>query len=637
MPLLRLEEISLAYDHIPLLAHVNFEIDDGERVCLVGRNGAGKTTLLRVITGAVVPDEGDVWLKSTLRVAHLEQEVLPDTDQTIFEVVAGGLGELGNLLTEYHQLTHRADALDRAGLRGLAQLQARIETLGGWNTNQRVATVLTRLSLSGDKRVSDCSGGIRRQVMLARALVCEPDLLLLDEPTNHLDINAILWLEGYLANFPGALIFITHDRSFLRRLATRIVELDRGKLRSFPGNYDTYLRKKDELLEIEERAIVKFDKKLAEEEAWIRQGIKARRTRNEGRVRALHTLRREKAQRLEAQNKARFAIDAGNLSGKLVIDVRRVSFRYDERWIVRDWSARILRGERVGVLGPNGSGKSTLLKLILGELKPTSGEVVLGTRLQVAYFDQHRRMLDMEKTVRENMSDSDYVTVKGRARHVIGYLKDFLFTSERIGAPVKSLSGGERNRLLLAKIFTRSANMIVLDEPTNDLDVNTLELLEDLLADYEGTLLLVSHDRTFLDNIVTSTLVFEGDAKFVEYAGGYEDWERYQRPIPALAEAQKAVKVIRQATPAKSDANGRAHKLTYKEQRERENLPVKIEALEAEQSELHKLMGEPDFYRQPGEKIAASMDRLKKVKRELEDCYERWQFLESLAKGPELQ
>ena len=637
MPLLRLEEISLAYDHIPLLAHVNFEIDDGERVCLVGRNGAGKTTLLRVITGAVVPDEGDLWLKSTLRVAHLEQEVLPDTDQTIFEVVAGGLGQLGNLLTEYHQLTHRADALDRAGLRGLAHLQARIETLGGWNTNQRVATVLTRLSLSGDKRVSDCSGGIRRQVMLARALVCEPDLLLLDEPTNHLDINAILWLEGYLANFPGALIFITHDRSFLRRLATRIVELDRGKLRSFPGNYDTYLRKKDELLEIEERAIAKFDKKLAEEEAWIRQGIKARRTRNEGRVRALHTLRREKAQRLEAQNKARFAIDAGNLSGKLVIDVRRVSFRYDERWIVRDWSARILRGERVGVLGPNGSGKSTLLKLILGELKPTSGEVVLGTRLQVAYFDQHRRMLDMEKTVRENMSDSDYVTVKGRARHVIGYLKDFLFTSERIGAPVKSLSGGERNRLLLAKIFTRSANMIVLDEPTNDLDVDTLELLEDLLADYEGTLLLVSHDRTFLDNIVTSTLVFEGDAKFVEYAGGYEDWERYQRPIPALAEAQKAVKVIRQATPAKSDASGRAHKLTYKEQRERENLPVKIEALEAEQSELHKLMGEPDFYRQPGEKIAASMDRLKKVKRELEDCYERWQFLESLAKGPELQ
>lgn len=633
MPLLRLEEISLAYGHIPLLASVNFQIDDGERVCLVGRNGAGKTTLLRVITGAVTPDKGDIWRKDTLRVAHLEQEVPPDTDQTIFEVVAGGLGELGSLLTEYHQRTLQADALDRAALHGLAQLQTRIETLGGWNINQKVATVLTRLNLPGDKRLSDCSGGIRRQVMLARALVCEPDLLLLDEPTNHLDINAIIWLESYLVDFQGALIFITHDRSFVRRLATRIVELDRGKLISFPGNYDAYLRKKDELLEIEERAIAKFDKKLAEEEAWIRRGIKARRTRNEGRVRALHALRREKAQRLESQNKARFGIDAGTLSGKLVVDVRRVSFCYDEHWIVRDWSVRILRGERVGVLGPNGSGKSTLLKLILGELKPTSGEVVLGTRLQVAYFDQHRRMLDLEKTVHENMSDSDYVIVKGRSRHVIGYLKDFLFAPERIDSPVKSLSGGERNRLLLAKIFTRSANMIVLDEPTNDLDVDTLELLEDLLADYEGTLLLVSHDRTFLDNVVTSTLVFEGDGKFGEYAGGYEDWQRYQRPIPVLAEAQKAVKISPQATAEKDKLIDTPRKLTYKEQRERQSLPDRIEALEAEQDKLHKLMGEADFYRQPGDKIAASIERLETVKRELEDCYERWQFLESVAKG----
>ena len=633
MPLLRLEEISLAYGHIPLLARVNFQIDDGERVCLVGRNGAGKTTLLRVITGAAAPDEGDIWLQDTLRVAHLEQEVPPDNDQTIFEVVAGGLGELGSLLTEYHQKTLQADGLDRAALRGLAQLQTRIETLGGWNIDQKVATVLTRLSLPGGKPLSDCSGGIRRQVMLARALVCEPDLLLLDEPTNHLDINAIIWLESYLVNFPGALIFITHDRSFVRRLATRIVELDRGKLLSFPGDYDTYLGKKDELLEIEERAVAKFDKKLAEEEAWIRQGIKARRTRNEGRVRALHVLRREKAQRLEAQNKARFGIDPANLSGKLVVDVRRVSFRYDEDWIVRDWSVRILRGERVGVLGPNGSGKSTLLKLILGELKPTSGEVVLGTRLQVVYFDQHRRMLDLDKTVRENMGDSDYVTVKGRSRHVIGYLKDFLFAPERIDSPVKALSGGERNRLLLAKIFTRSANMIVLDEPTNDLDVDTLELLEDLLADYEGTLLLVSHDRTFLDNVVTSTLVFEGDGKFGEYAGGYEDWERYQRPIPAFAEAQKAVKVNPQGTAEKDKSIGTARKLTYKEQRERQNLPDRIEALEAEQGELHKLMSEADFYRQPGDKIAASMERLEMVKRELEACYERWQFLESVAKN----
>ena len=633
MSLLRLEKISLAYGHIPLLARVDFQVDVGERVCLVGRNGTGKTTLLRVITGAAVPDEGEIWRMETLRIAHLEQEVPPDTDQKVFEVVAGGLGELGNLLTQYHQMTHQASTLDGAALHGLAQMQARIETLGGWNINQKVETVLTRLSLPGDKRLSDCSGGIRRQVMLARALVCEPDLLLLDEPTNHLDINAITWLESYLLGFRGALVFITHDRTFVRRLATRIVELDRGKLTSFSGNFDAYLRKKDELLEIEERALAKFDKKLAEEEAWIRQGIKARRTRNEGRVRVLQSLRREKAQRLDAQGKARFGIDAGNLSGKLVADVRRVSFRYGGNWIIRDWSTRILRGERVGILGPNGSGKSTLLKLILGELEPTSGEVVSGTRLQVAYFDQHRRMLNLDKTVRENMSDSDYVTVKGRSRHVIGYLKDFLFAPERIDSPVRALSGGERNRLLLAKIFTRSVNMIVLDEPTNDLDVDTLELLEDLLADYEGTLLLVSHDRTFLDNVVTSTLVYEGDGKFGEYAGGYEDWERYQRPIPtAPAEPQKAAKEHPQ-TAVKETRSDRQRKLSYKEQRERETLPEKIEALETEQANLHRLMGDANFYRQPGDKIATTMERLDIVKRELEACYERWQVLESVAAG----
>jgi ATP-binding cassette subfamily F protein uup len=632
MPLLRLEDISLAYGHIPLLARVDFQIDAGERVCLVGRNGAGKTTLLRVVTGAVAPDEGEIWRMDTLRIAHLEQEVPPDTDQTIFEVVACGLGELGTLLTEYHQMTHRANVPDHETLNGLGQLHSRIDTLGGWNINQKVETVLTRLSLPGDKRLSDCSGGIRRQVMLARALVCEPDLLLLDEPTNHLDINAITWLESYLLTYQRALIFITHDRTFVRRLATRIVELDRGKLTSFPGNLDAYLRKKDELLEIEERASAKFDKKLAEEEAWIRQGIKARRTRNEGRVRALQALRRDKAQRLEAQGKARFGIDAGNASGKLVVDVRRVSFRYAEHWIIRDCSTRILRGERVGILGPNGSGKSTLLKLILGELQPTSGEVVLGTRLHVAYFDQHRRLLDPEKTVRDNLSDSDYVTVKGRARHVIGYLKDFLFAPERIDSPVKALSGGERNRLLLAKIFTRSANMIVLDEPTNDLDVDTLELLEDLLTDYEGTLLLVSHDRTFLDNVVTSTLVFEGNGKFGEYAGGYEDWERYQRSIPAPVEPHREARETSRVAAVK-ELNDKPRKLTFKEQRERETLPDKIEALEAEQAELHKLMGEADFYRQPGDKIAATMERLETVKRELEACYQRWQSLETVAAG----
>src|SRR6266550_1882898 len=630
MFLLRFDDVSLAYGHLPLLAHVDFQIEPGERVCLVGRNGAGKSTLLRLITGAALPDDGEIWRRDALRIAHLEQEVPPDTDQTVFEVVAAGLGELGTLLTEYHRLTQHALAAEPSFLERMARLHARIDMLDGWNINQKVETVLSRLGLPADQSLADCSGGTRRQVMLARALVSEPDLLLLDEPTNHLDINAITWLEEYLLSYKGAVMFITHDRTFVRRLATRIVELDRGCLTSFPGDFDAYLQKKDERLDIEERALAKVDKKLAEEEAWIRQGIKARRTRNEGRVRALQTLRREKAERLEGQGKARFSLDAGALSGKLVVDVRRVNFGYDDKVIVRDFSTRILRGERIGIIGPNGSGKSTLLKLILGELKPSSGEVVLGTRLQLAYFDQHRRLLDSEKTVRENMSDSDYVTVRGRSRHVIGYLKDFLFPPERIDSPVKALSGGERNRLLLAKIFTQSANMMVLDEPTNDLDVDTLELLEDLLAEYEGTLLLVSHDRTFLDNVVTSTLVFEGEGKFNEYAGGYEDWERYQRQIPEPS-AQTQKRAIAQSTPAIIVSRAdKPRKLGYKERRELEALPGKIESLEAEQLELHALMGDAGFYRQPSEKITATIQRLEAVKSELEGAYQRWQELESL-------
>ena len=568
----------------------------------------------------------------TLRVAHLEQEVPPDTDQTIFEVIAGGIGELGTLLTEYHNLTLHDGLAQRESLRALAELQGRIEMLDGWNINQKVETVLTRLNLPEDKRLVDCSGGTRRQVMLARALVSEPGLLLLDEPTNHLDINAITWLEKYLLSYNGAVMFITHDRTFVRRLATRIVELDRGRLVSFPGDFAAYLRKKDEMLEIEERANAKFDKKLAEEETWIRRGIKARRTRNEGRVRALQAMRDEKTQRLEAQGTARFGIDTGALSGRLVVDVRQVNFRFGEEPIIRDLSTRILRGDRVGIIGPNGSGKSTLLRLILGELEPSSGEVVLGTKLQVAYFDQHRRTLDVEKTVRENMSDSDYVTVRGRSRHVIGYLKDFLFPPERIDSPVKALSGGERNRLLLAKIFTQSANMMVLDEPTNDLDVDTLELLEELLAEYEGTLLLVSHDRTFLDNVVTSTLVFEGEGRFREYAGGYEDWERYQRSIPEVpiqvAKRSSAPVISDQPEIKPSD---KPRKLSYKERRELEALPAKIETLETEQAELHERMGDAAFYRQPSDKITSTIERLEVVKRELEESYERWQTLESIA------
>lgn len=634
MPLLRLDKISLAYGHLPLLFHVDFQIDAGERVCLVGRNGAGKTTLFRVITGTAVPDEGEVWRAETLRVAHLEQEVPPDTEQTIFEVVAGGLGEIGALLTEYHNAGDGAEAAGRASLQRLAQLQARIEAGGGWNINRKVETVLTRLNLPRAVRLADCSGGTRRQVMLARALVSEPDLLLLDEPTNHLDINAITWLEKFLLNFNGAVMFITHDRTFARRLATRIIELDRGRLSSFPGDFDAYFKRKDDLLEIEERASAKFDKKLGEEEAWIRRGVKARRTRNEGRVRALQAMRREKAQRLEAQGKARFGIGVGIQSGRLVVDVRRVSFCYGDQMIIRDLSTRIQRGDRVGIVGPNGSGKSTLLKLVLGELTPTSGDVVLGTRLQLAYFDQHRRILDPEKTVRENLSDSDYVTVRGRSRHVIGYLKDFLFSPLRIDSPVQALSGGERNRLLLAKIFTQSANMLVLDEPTNDLDVDTLELLEELLAEYEGTLLLVSHDRTFLDNVVTSTLVFEGDGRFNEYAGGYDDWERYQRQIPdAGAQARKRAPAPSPSTRAEAKQEGKTRKLTYKEQRELEVLPGKIESLEEEQAGIQARMGDADFYRQASDEISAAVRRLEAVRQELEACYRRWQELETVGAG----
>ncbi|HXK29354.1 MAG TPA: ATP-binding cassette domain-containing protein, partial [Candidatus Binatia bacterium] len=441
MTLLRFDNVSKAYGHLPLLAHVDFQIEPGERVCLVGRNGTGKTTLLRLITGAALPDEGEIWRLDTLRVAHLEQEVPADTEQTVFESVAAGFGELGSLLAEYHQATRRAGGAEPATLARLAQLHGRIDALDGWNTNQKVETVLTRLSLPADKALIDCSGGTRRQVMLARALVSEPDLLLLDEPTNHLDISAITWLEKYLLNHRAALIFITHDRTFIRHLATRIVELDRGRLISFPGDFDGYLHKKDELLDIEIHAMAKFDKKLAEEEAWIRRGIKARRTRNEGRVRALQALRQEHAQRISVQGRAHFNIDAGETSGKLVVDLRRVSFGYGQDLVIRDLSTRIMRGDRVGIIGPNGSGKSTLLKLILGELMPSGGQVVMGTRLQLAYFDQHRRILDPEKTVRENLTDSNTVTVRGRSRHVIGYLKDFLFPPQRIDSPVQALSG----------------------------------------------------------------------------------------------------------------------------------------------------------------------------------------------------
>jgi ATP-binding cassette subfamily F protein uup len=623
MPILTLNNISLAYGHDPLLTNVNLRVNRGERVCLVGRNGTGKSTLFRLLSGAAQADEGEIWYRDTLRISHLQQEVPEDTQNTIYDVVAAGLGELGKLLSEYHNAVHHP-AL--RGLHTISELQQSIDFLDGWNVSQKVETVLSRLNLPSDKNIAECSGGIRRRVMLAQALVSDPDVLLLDEPTNHMDIASITWLEEMLLGFQGALIFITHDRTLLRHLATRIIELDRGTLSSFPGDYDHYLRKKQQMLDAEEQANAKFDKKLAENEVWIRQGIKARRTRNEGRVRHLQDMRRQRSERINQQSKVNLEVDKGNVSGKIVVELRDVSFHYGEHCIVKDFSTRIMRGDRVGIIGPNGSGKSTLLKLLLSELKPDAGWAVSGTKLQTAYYDQQRAQLDLELSVRENISaGSDQVTIGGRSRHIVSYMKDFLFPPERINSPVKSLSGGERNRLLLARIFTQPANMLVLDEPTNDLDVETLELLEELLSEYDGTLLLVSHDRTFLDRVVTSTIVFEGEGKVKEYVGGYEDWIRQRSPGSSASKSSaenkqedKPVRVVKQRT-----------KLAYKEQRELSALPEIIEKLEAEKQHIEVLISGSNFYKQEKESITSTLEQLQKLQKELEVAYERWAYLDS--------
>ncbi|MDH5190851.1 MAG: ATP-binding cassette domain-containing protein [Gammaproteobacteria bacterium] len=626
MPLLTLTDICLAYGHHPLLDKVNFQIDAGERVCLVGRNGTGKSTLFRVITKDAEPDEGEIWRKDGLRISHLLQEVPADNTHTIFEVVAHGLGEMGDLLTDYHNAVHHVGA-NEVPLSALADLQHKIEVNDGWNLNQKIETILTKLDLPEDKQLKDCSGGVRRRVMLAQALVSEPELLLLDEPTNHMDISAITWLEEFLKAYKGALIFITHDRTFLKNLATRIIELDRGQLTSWPCNYERYLEKKEEQLAHEERTNAKFDKKLAEHEAWIRKGIKARRTRNEGKVRRLQEMRKQRSQRISQQGRVSLNVDEGEQSGKRVVDLQHINFKYDESTIIKDFSTRIMRGDRIGIMGPNGCGKSTLLKIILGEIKPHSGDVITGTKLEIAYFDQQRDILNPEKTVRENISEgSDYVNVRGKNRHVIGYLKSFLFPPERIDSPVKILSGGERNRLLLARLFTKPANMMVLDEPTNDLDVDTLELLEDLLEEYEGTLLLVSHDRAFLDNVVTSTIVFEGNGKFEEYVGGYEDMLR-QRITPMPTEnnlkIRKKEQVYEQPKQSKK-------KLSYKETRELEKLPTLIEKLETEQNELQKKISSSEFYQQEKNTITETLERIEEVNSELEHAFQRWEYLDNI-------
>jgi len=647
MSLLSLRSVSLSYGHPPLLDGVDLELMPAERVCLIGRNGTGKSTLLKIIDGEIQPDSGSVWRSDGLRVARLAQEAPLGDEHRVLDVVAGGLGELGRLVAEYHHLSHRlakdgASASER-DLARLATVQQRLEADNGWEIEQRAERVISCLGLDGEAVYATLSGGLRRRVMLARALISEPDLLLLDEPTNHLDIETIEWLEGLILGFQGSLLFITHDRRFLRNLATRILELDRGQLTDWPGDYDNYLRRRDERLHAEAKERERFDKRLAEEEVWIRQGIKARRTRNEGRVRALQAMREERRARREGLGQARLTLDGGERSGKLVVEAEAVTFSYQpdaaSTATIQGLSTLILRGDRVGIIGPNGAGKSTLLKLLLGQLRPDSGQIRLGTNLQIAYFDQLRAQLDPRLSVRDNVAGgSDKVEVGGRSLHVLSYLKEFLFAPDRAQQPVSALSGGERNRLLLAKLFTQPANLLVLDEPTNDLDAETLDLLEDLLGEFDGTLLLVSHDRDLLDNVVTSSLVLEGNGQVDEYVGGYSDWLRQRAEVgPASgSQAQSLQKQSKPESRAKGQARGSSAarskstgKLSYKDQRALEQLPQQIEALEAEIEQLHARLGDPALYQGASEEVAGVQARLAETEAELTGCYERWEALEA--------
>ncbi|MFT3898575.1 MAG: ATP-binding cassette domain-containing protein [Thermomonas sp.] len=622
MPLVSLQNVDYGVGGPLLLDGVELAIEPGERIALIGRNGAGKSTLLKLLSGELKPDDGEVRVEGGRRIARLEQEVPRDAAGSVFDVVAAGLGELGALLADYHHLVH-ADEVDTDAL---AAVQARIETAQGWALDRRVAETLERLQLDGDADFAALSGGMKRRVLLARALVSQPDLLLLDEPTNHLDIAAIDWLEGFLKQWNGALVFVTHDRRFLRALATRIVEIDRGEVTSWPGDWDNYLRRKQERANAEAQENARFDKLLAQEEAWIRQGIKARRTRDEGRVRRLKAMRAERAERRAQAGNVKMATAQAGESGKKVIEARSMSFAHGDHVLVREFHTTVLRGDRIGLIGPNGSGKTTLLKLLLGELAPQAGEVGQGTQLQVAYFDQYRATLREDWNAIENVAEGrESVTVGGKQKHVIGYLQDFLFTPERARAPITRLSGGERNRLLLAKLFAQPSNLLVMDEPTNDLDVETLELLEELLADYPGTLLLVSHDRDFLDNVVTSTLVMEGAGLIGEYVGGYSDWLR-QRSVPAEAVAPRP-----QPAPAAQSAvppQAARAKLSYKDARELEQLPLRIETLETELARMTAAMNEPAFYQRDAAAIGADNAALAALQDELDAAYARWAELE---------
>ncbi|MDN6180762.1 MAG: ATP-binding cassette domain-containing protein [Halomonas subglaciescola] len=637
MTLLRLEQLQLAYGTHVLLDKADLTIEKGERLALVGRNGTGKSTLLKLVSGEILPDDGVIWRAPGLKIGVLAQELPESSGMTIFDMVAQGLPEAGELLSEYHHLINDpAPDMNR-----MATLQTRIEAIDGWLFHQRIDVILTRLGLPPDAEMNALSGGWRRRVALARALVAEPDVLLLDEPTNHLDLDTIAWLEEQLLAFSGAVLLITHDRAFLSKLATHVLELDRGQLGRYPGNYEAYQERKQHELEVEARENAEFDKKLAQEETWIRQGIKARRTRNEGRVRALEQMRAERGQRRERQGTANLSVDRGERTGKRVVELKHLTHRFGDEAIIDDFNIEVQRGDRIGFLGRNGAGKTTLLKILLGELEPTEGSVHLGTNLNVAYFDQLRAGLEPEETVYNNVAQgSDRVSVGGKDRHVMSYLQDFLFTPERVRQPVKALSGGESNRLLLAKLFTQPANVLVLDEPTNDLDMETLELLEELLLDFDGTLLLVSHDRTFMDNVVTSVLAFEGEGQVREYVGGYTDWMRQGGtlpPAPWEGAARQQTEPTRAAAPAAAEKPAapakKSVKLSYKLQRELDSLPAAIERREQAVETLEETTGDPAFYQQPADRVATKLKELSDAQDALEAVMERWMELEAMTDG----
>ena len=626
MLLLRFKDIRLEFGEQVILRDAEFLIEPGERVCLIGRNGAGKSTTLKLIMGEIEADQGEIIPQAGMIVSQLRQNLPDAMDLPVRDVILSGLKDIDALLTDYKDMSSRD--LDKHGLAELETLHAKIDAHDGWQIDQRVDATMTDLNLPADKKMSELSGGWRRRVALARALVQKPDLLLLDEPTNHLDIATIKWLEDRIYSYPGAVLFITHDRAFLQRLATRIVEIDRGKLTSWPGDYSNFLRRRDKALEDEETANARFKKKLGQEEVWIRQGIKARRTRNEGRVRSLEKMREEFAGRVTQDDKARIHIEEAEQSGRKIIRAKNVAYSYGDEKVIQDFSIKIMRGDRIGLIGNNGVGKTTLLRLLLGQLEPQGGTIKHGTNLKIGYFDQLRQTLDLEKSVAYNVGEGrTYINLNGKERHIVSYLKGFLFTPKRSAMPVKALSGGERNRVILAKLFTRAANLLILDEPTNDLDIETLEVLEKRLCDYNGTLIVVSHDREFLDNVVTSTIVFEEDGQVREYVGGYSDWVRQGHQLAeteniAVAEARKHEASDRRKTKSKT-------KLSYKEQRELDQLPGEIELLESNISTLQSEIASPDFYSNDSEHVQTILNKLGEIEGLLEQRVERWGELQS--------